>query len=110
MLDRFAGCVPRTELGEAGLKRIIAGGGTAEAQASITYWGPKVAASFGDLDSGRFDPLRRIGLRRTPNAALYDRWHADILERLAPHGLHLSRLDPVAVRSGDGGTPPPRRT
>ena len=76
------------ELGEEGLKRIVNDGGTAQAQASIAYWTPRVAASFGGLDSTRFEMLRRFGLRRTPNAELLDRWRADVRERLAPLDLH----------------------
>ena len=75
------------ELGEAGLARIVAGGGRGAAQASLAYWAPRVAASFGTSDSARFAALRRFGLRRTPNADLLSRWRADVAARLAPLGL-----------------------
>lgn len=75
------------ELGEDGLKRIVAAGDGARAQASVDYWAPRVAASFGGLDSGRFEALRRFGLRHRTNAALHDCWRAEIAERLQPLGL-----------------------
>jgi 1,2-phenylacetyl-CoA epoxidase catalytic subunit len=77
------------ELGEAGLRRIVARGGGAAAQASIGYWAPRVAASFGTADSRRFEALRRFGLRHTPNAELLARWRADVGARLAALGLTL---------------------
>ena len=75
------------ELGEDGLARVVTNGGRADAQTSVAYWWPRVVASFGGADSGRFEALQRFGLRRTSNAALRDRWHADILGRLTPLGF-----------------------
>jgi 1,2-phenylacetyl-CoA epoxidase catalytic subunit len=74
-------------LGEEGLKRIVAGGGRSQAQASLSYWAPRVAASFGAADSARFETLRRFGLRRTSNADLLAAWRADVTARLAPLDL-----------------------
>lgn len=94
LADAFREILPvearHAELGEEGLKRVVSDGGTAQAQASIAYWTPRVAASFGGLDSARFEALRRFGLRRTPNAELHDRWCADVRARLAPLDLRLS--------------------
>ena len=91
LADAFREILPfevrHAELGEEGLKRIVAEGGSA--QASIDYWTPRVAASFGGLDSRRFDTLQRFGLRHTPNAALHDRWRAELHERLTPLGLRF---------------------
>lgn len=77
------------ELGEAGLARIVAGGGGAAAQTAVHYWGPRVATSFGAARSDRFETLRLFGLRHTPNAELLARWRADVAARLAPHGLDV---------------------
>ncbi|MCA8908759.1 MAG: phenylacetate-CoA oxygenase subunit PaaI [Rhodospirillaceae bacterium] len=93
LADAFLEILPfevrHAELGEEGLKRIVQADGTAQAQASIGYWTPRVAATFGGVDSGRFEALKRFGLRRTPNAALLDQWHADVRARLAPLGLNF---------------------
>ena len=77
------------ELGEEGLKRIVDNGGSFDPQASIDYWASRVAASFGGLESRRFDMLKKLGLRQTPNAALHERWRADVNERVAPLGLKV---------------------
>jgi len=75
------------ELGEAGLRRLTAEEDLATARASVAYWMPRVAASFGGLDGGRQDTLHRFGLRRATNQALHDRWRADVDARLAALGL-----------------------
>lgn len=77
------------ELGEEGLARIVAGGGGPEAQDSIDYWTPRVAASFGTGVSGRFETHERFGLRHRPNAELLARWRDEAATRLAPLGLTL---------------------
>ena len=55
--------------------------------ASLAYWRPRVADSFGSDDSPRLEPMRRYGLRHTANAALRGRWEAALAERLATIGL-----------------------
>lgn len=81
------------ELGEEGLRRIVEGavdpGGRDAAQASVDYWSPRVAASFGSGESRRFDALKRFGLRRRPNADLLAEWREDVAERLKGMGLEL---------------------
>lgn len=63
------------ELGIEGLTRIAATDeGRAEATQSITYWRPRVAASFGLAGSQRFATQKRFGLRRTPNEDLLAAW------------------------------------
>lgn len=76
-------------LGEEGLRRIVERGGRDEAQASIAYWTPRVAASFGTGESRRLDLLRRFGLRRRSNETLLARWREDVGARLAPLDLTL---------------------
>lgn len=72
------------ELAEEGLAK-LAEGGEADLQASVDYWWPRVAASFGSEASEKFDGLKAMGLRRTPNAELKTRWAAEtgtVLEKL----------------------------
>jgi len=91
LADAFRDILPTEErhaqLGEAGLRRLTADGDVAAARASVAYWMPRVAASFGGMDGGRHEALCRFGLRRTTNQALHDRWRADVEARLTPLGL-----------------------
>ncbi len=91
LADAFREILPfeerHTELGEQGLKQISQDGDRAIAQASVAYWVPRVAASFGGPDSLRFEALRRFGLRHSPNAELQERWRADMSNRLGALGL-----------------------
>ncbi|MBL3569953.1 phenylacetic acid catabolic [Rhodovulum sp. BSW8] len=65
------------ELGLEGLAKLVAGpAGRAEAQDAIAYWMPRVAATFGQADSPRFETLRRMGLRHRTNEALLAEWRA----------------------------------
>ncbi|MDF0600429.1 phenylacetate-CoA oxygenase subunit PaaI [Psychromarinibacter sp. C21-152] len=72
------------ELGLEGLERI---GATEAARASVAYWTPRVAETFGAARSDRFDRLRAMGLRHTDNETLRQAWRADLSARLAPLGL-----------------------
>ena len=58
-------------------------GSTAQAQASVNYWRLRVAATFGRLDSERFDLYRQYGLRQHSNAALVQEWEQRITPALA---------------------------
>lgn len=76
------------ELGLEGLERIASGAdGKAAAQAAVTYWRPRVAATFGVAGSARYETLRKFGLRHTTNEALLTRWEALVSEHLAALGL-----------------------
>ncbi len=72
-----------TELGEEGLNDLLAAGEGAAIVKSIDYWRPRVAASFGAAASPRFDMLRKLGLRHTPNDALLKQWENAIDMALA---------------------------
>ncbi|HQS09583.1 MAG: phenylacetic acid catabolic [Rhizobiales bacterium 24-66-13] len=75
------------ELGLEGLERIAGSeADRAEARASLAYWHPRVAATFGVAGSARYDTLRRLGLRHTPNEALLSEWERLAAARLAPLG------------------------
>ena len=56
------------ELAEEGLERLVGEGQGVDLQASVAYWWPRVAASFGQAESSRFGALRAMGLRRSTNA------------------------------------------
>lgn len=92
LAETFRAIAPRerrhTELGVAGLAEIAASEeGRAAARAAIAYWRPKVAASFGAMNSARFETQKRFGLRQRPNEALLADWTARVAETLAPLGL-----------------------
>ena len=73
------------ELGIEGIEKLAADGDKAGLRDLIAYWQPRVAATFGSLNSSRFGTLSRFGLRRTPNETLLSRWQQDVnalLERL----------------------------
>lgn len=74
--------------GEKGLKLLVEREGSSlPAQLAVAYWFPRVQATFGRLDSDRFELYRRYGLRRRPNAEMLHRWRGDVSKRLAAIGL-----------------------
>ena len=88
LAEVFRAILPRekrhAELGAAGLARIVADDeGRARARASVAYWYPRVAASFGHSGSARFETLSRFGLRHTPNETLLAEWQADVDAQLS---------------------------
>lgn len=83
LAEVFRDILPRErrhmELGQEGLNALLeTTEGRADAEASFTYWHPRVAESFGISGSSRFDTLQRFGLRHTPNEALLQRWQAQV--------------------------------
>ncbi len=73
------------ELAEEGAQKLMEAGETAAVQASVDYWWPRVAASFGTGSSAKAELLKSYGLRKTGNAELRTRWEAEtgaILTRL----------------------------
>ncbi|HRO10223.1 Phenylacetic acid catabolic protein [Amaricoccus sp.] len=92
LADVFRDIAPRekrhTDLGLTGLADLVAGEeGRAAAAAAVAYWQPKVAESFGTMNSARFETQKRFGLRHRPNEALLADWTARVREALAPLGL-----------------------
>lgn len=78
------------ELGVEGLRTLAADPAQhAAINRSMTYWRPRVAASFGAAESARFDGLKRMGIRHTSNDVLLADWKAALDGALA--GLGLSR-------------------
>lgn len=84
LAEAFASILPReirhAELGEEGLAKIAAAGPAAREKivASVEYWRPRVAASFGAADSPRFALLKRFGLRSADNETLRAEWQAAV--------------------------------
>lgn len=72
------------ELGLEGLERI---GATDAARASVAYWMPRVAETFGPAVSERFEKQRAMGLRHTDNETLRTAWRAEAEKLLSPLGL-----------------------
>lgn len=67
------------ELGEEGFERLReTRGNDATLRASLDYWRPRVAASFGGAESERFALLKRFGLRHRSNAELHKAWDQGI--------------------------------
>ncbi|MBB4285324.1 Phenylacetic acid catabolic protein [Roseospira goensis] len=74
--------------GETGIAQAIARGRTtAASQVAVDYWYPRVAHTFGRVDSLHFERYRQFGLRRHTNAELLNRWVAGINPRLTALGL-----------------------
>ena len=94
LAEAFRAIRPRewrhTELGMEGVRKILVReGARGEVEASVAYWLPRVAASFGPEGSARFETLRRLGLRAGD-------------ERRQPCGGHLSAGPRPAVCAGTG--------
>lgn len=76
------------ELAEEGLVALIADTDAAELQASVDYWWPRVAASFGTADAGRTEALKAMGLRRNSPDEMRIRWDTDVKAVLTQIGLN----------------------
>lgn len=84
LAEAFFHILPRerrhAELGREGLEKLSREGEAVrkEISASIDYWWPKVAATFGARSSARGDMLRRFGIRRRTNDELLGEWRGRI--------------------------------
>jgi 1,2-phenylacetyl-CoA epoxidase catalytic subunit len=91
LAEAFRGIAPRearhAELGLEGLARFLATDEREAARASVAYWRPRVAASFGAANSSRFETLARFGLRHRSNEALLADWERQVETRLGALGL-----------------------
>ncbi|WP_434055844.1 MAG: Phenylacetic acid catabolic protein [Roseibium sp.] len=86
--EEFRAILPKEnrhmELGQEGLAQVSKTPALrADALASIAYWMPKVAETFGPAHSTRFDRLKKMGLRHTDNETLRRAWTEDAEARLA---------------------------
>lgn len=92
LADAFRAIAPvearHAELAAEGIGRLIeTGTDTADLQASIDYWWPRVAASFGKDVSTRAAQLQAFGLRHSTNAELREEWDASAATSLKNLGL-----------------------
>ncbi|WP_425409472.1 Phenylacetic acid catabolic protein [Hyphococcus sp.] len=93
LAETFADILPRerrhAELGYEGLVRLVNvnSGARRHINASIDFWRPRVADSFGGAGSQRTQMLQRMGLRHTPNETLLSAWRerADTLIENLPN-------------------------
>jgi len=81
-----------TAAGERGLIEMRERGeDMAPVQASVDYWWPRVAVSFGAEGSAREAQLRAFGLRHTGNAAMRATWEDMARAVLAALGLEVPK-------------------
>jgi 1,2-phenylacetyl-CoA epoxidase catalytic subunit len=66
------------DLAAEGLRKLVANDGKEAVQASVDYWMPRVAGSFG---------MQAMGLRQRPNEALRRDWEAAVGAELPAMGL-----------------------
>ena len=76
-----------TELADKGLANLLEHKPDAALQDLVNYWWPRVAASFGDEASQKFEGLKAMGLRKNSNAVLKARWQTAATALLAKHQL-----------------------
>jgi len=74
-------------LAAEGVEKLKQGGQQGDVQASIDYWWPRVALSFGSGTSKRAASLAAMGLRHTSNADLRAQWEQQAGAALAELGL-----------------------
>jgi len=92
LADAVASILPaearHAELGEAGLRSALARGhDPTDVYASVNYWHPRVADTFGRVASDRLETYRKYALRSRSNQELLARWQADVAPILAGLGL-----------------------
>ena len=75
------------ELAEEGVAKLLETEDRDRLQASVDYWFPRVAASFGSAESAKAEMLRAMGLRHEGNAALQSRWEEETRACLENLGL-----------------------
>ena len=77
-------------VGESGTRDAIARGGHAAAiQASVDYWYPRVAATFGRVESDHAERYIAYGLRRRDNASMLADWTRQTATACGRLGLKL---------------------
>jgi 1,2-phenylacetyl-CoA epoxidase catalytic subunit len=94
LADAFAEILPaearHAYLGDAGLRQLLADGhDRTAAQASVNFWYPRVAATFGRAGSDHFEVYRRFALRERSNEDLLATWTQDTRRILTGLGLDV---------------------
>ena len=97
LADAFAAILPaearHARLGENGMRQLLADGyDRAAVQASVDYWYPRVASSFGRASSDHFEVYRRYGLRQHTNEELCASWQAEAGRILSGLGLNVPQV------------------
>lgn len=78
------------QLGESGVAQAIARSGSkAAVQAAVDYWHPRVAATFGRVDSDHAAIYIQYGLRRRSSAAMLGDWVSQSAAALKRLGLSV---------------------
>jgi ring-1,2-phenylacetyl-CoA epoxidase subunit PaaA len=98
--DALAEIIPvetrHAKYGVEGLSAALASGyDPVAAQASVNYWHPRVAATFGRAASEHSEIYRRYGLRQRTNEALLAAWRADVRALLDGFGLARAPTDTI---------------
>ena len=75
------------DLAEEGLQRLMGEGEGEAIVASIGYWFPRVAASFGQANSPRYEMQKQMGLRQRSNDEMRAEWEAKALAALDRVGI-----------------------
>ncbi|PIE13001.1 MAG: phenylacetic acid catabolic [Rhodobacterales bacterium] len=78
------------ELAAEGLERLLETGDKMSLQASVDYWAPRVAASFGTGGADRLEALKAMGLRHTGMDEMRAAWAASAASLLSGLGLSLN--------------------
>jgi 1,2-phenylacetyl-CoA epoxidase catalytic subunit len=94
LADAIAQILPRerehAHLGESGVRQAIARSGSkTAAQAAVDYWHPRVAATFGRVDSHHATIYIQYGLRRRSSAEMLGDWKAQSSAALKRLGLTI---------------------
>ncbi|NBJ11060.1 Phenylacetic acid catabolic protein [Microvirga arsenatis] len=86
------------ELGEKGLQAALERGhDRTDAQASVNYWYPRVADTFGSSSSDHFAQHRKYGLRQKGREELLARWQEIVHPVLTRFGLSVPTLASSSV-------------
>jgi ring-1,2-phenylacetyl-CoA epoxidase subunit PaaA len=81
------------ELGEAGLRTALAeGADPTAAQASVNYWYPRVATTFGRAASEHSESYRKYALRSRTNEELLASWRSQVDAALEKLKLRVPKL------------------
>ena len=81
LADAFRAVIPDEErhliLAREGVTKLMTCGERDAVTASVAYWWPRVAMTFGADKSEKYQELRRMGLRHRPNEALRKAWEVE---------------------------------
>lgn len=75
------------ELAAEGLARLVEQGQSDAISESVAYWRPRIEPIFGNVPDGRFEQLKKWGLRHRTNGELGGSWRSRLDESLDKIGL-----------------------